>query len=395
MPATTDQCIHDVSLKEECQICVHNITKFFETCVDNITKFFETDSKVNDGRPDSPVERKPIRKPAPRETKENNDSHEFERIEKAKEMSEEVQAEEECVKQNISLPTSWVSPTERKKKKLALGSDPSRDSQNNPENLKEQSQIQEKPIIGQEVTNTNISQDNKVIDLQKHTKDKKKKKEKKKTKEFKDHELEDLRNDFARKQGVKEIKAVAPPATPAVSPIKEDIALVGEGAGEEINVVKSQVEESLYEPVGEERQEFVTKRLNQTNQREGREVNSDDDIIGFDLNTKQSETIETKKKPLEEKPDHVESLDPPTLPSRRKISKHSATNSQLSVEEKLVQKEKKSSFIREWQKDLKDFFTLRKKKISHTSSVGVPRFELESSEDAEHLKSGAEDANNK
>ena len=395
MPATTDQCIHSVSLKEECQICVHNITKFFETCVDNITKFFETDSKVNDGRPDSPVERKPIRKPAPRETKENNDSHEFERIEKAKEMSEEVQAEEECVKQNISLPTSWVSPTERKKKKLPPGSDPSRDSQNNPENLKEQSQIQEKPIIGQEVTNTNISQDNKVIDLQKHTKDKKKKKEKKKTKEFKDHELEDLRNDFARKQGVKEIKAVAPPATPAVSPIKEDIALVGEGAGEEINVVKSQVEESLYEPVGEERQEFVTKRLNQTNQREGREVNSDDDIIGFDLNTKQSETIETKKKPLEEKPDHVESLDPPTLPSRRKISKHSATNSQLSVEEKLVQKEKKSSFIREWQKDLKDFFTLRKKKISHTSSVGVPRFELESSEDAEHLKSGAEDANNK
>ena len=194
---------------------------------------------------------------------------------------------------------------------------------------------------------------------------------------------------------MKEIKVVAPPAAPAVSPIKEDIALVGEGAGEEMTMVKSQVEESLYEPVGEEREEFVTKRLNQTNQREGREVNSDDDIIGFDLNTKQSETIETKKKPLEEKPDHVESLDPPTLPSRRKISKHSATNSQLSVEEKLVQKEKKSSFIREWQKDLKDFFTLRKKKISHTSSVGVPRFELETSNDAEHLKSGAEDANNK
>ena len=236
MSVKTDESIHAVSLAEQCQ-----------NYVNNITKFFKTKNKINDDK---------------RETKENN---EFERIEKAKEISEREPEE-----QNIMLPTSRVSPTERKKKNSALGRDLSRD---NTENLQEQNQIREKPIIGQEVTNTNISQDNKVIDLQKHTKDKKKKKEKKKTKEFKDHELDELRSDFARKQGVKETKAVVPRAAPAVSPIKEDIALGGEGKGGELTVVKSQVEESLYEPVGEEREEFVIKRLNQTNPREGRGVN--------------------------------------------------------------------------------------------------------------------------
>ena len=188
---------------------------------------------------------------------------------------------------------------------------------------------------------------------------------------------------------MKEIKAVAP--APASSPIKEDIAPLEDVAGGELKVVKSEVEESLYEPVGEEREEFVMKRLTQTqtNQGEGREVaGSDDNIIGFDLNRKDEEIMETETKPLENKDNHVETLDPPKLPARRKNSKNSATNSQLSVEEKLIQKEKKSSFIKEWQKDLKDFFTLRKKKIS-TASADVLRNE------AEHLNNGAEDATNK
>ena len=133
------------------------------------------------------------------------------------------------------------------------------------------------------------------------------------------------------------------------------------------------------------------KRLTQTNQKEGREVSGSDDIIGFDLNTNQTEIIE---KPREEKTNHVESLDPPKLPSRRKSSKNSATNSQLSVEEKQIQKEKKSSFIKEWQKDLKDFFTLRKKKTS-SASVDVPRWEAETPHETEHLNTCAEEANNK
>ena len=88
-----------------------------------------------------------------------------------------------------------------------------------------------------------------------------------------------------------------------------------------------------------------------------------------------------------EKNDPVEKSDPPKLPSRRKNSKHSATNSQLSVEEKLIQKEKKSSFIKEWQKDLKDFFTLRKKKTLNACEE-VPRVEVETNHEAE-------DSNNK
>ena len=341
MSVKTDESIHAVSLAEQCQ-----------NYVNNITKFFKTKNKINDDK---------------RETKENN---EFERIEKAKEISEREPEE-----QNIMLPTSRVSPTERKKKNSALGRDLSRD---NTENLQEQNQIREKPIIGQEVTNTNISQDNKVIDLMKN-KDKKKKKEDKKTKKFKDQELEDFRNEFAKKQGVKKMKAVdaAPGPAPVASPIKEDIALVDDRR--EMKVEKSKVEESLYEPVGEEREEFV----NQTNLR-------DDNIIGFDLNKKHTET---ENKPPEEKYDHVESLDPPKLPARRKNSKNSATNSQLSVEEKLIQKEKKSNFIKEWQKDLRDFFTLRKKKASNASSVEVPRLGVENPGETEHLVNGAEDAN--
>ena len=352
MPVKTDQCIHEVSLSEQCKNCVNNITKFFE---------------------------KKLKKSSLRESKENKNSDELEKVEAAKEMCEEVKAAEECEK-----PAATISPTERKKKKSPPESYPSR---NNTEKLEEPNQIQENPITEPEVTNTNISQDNKVIDPKKNKKDKNEKKEKKKTKEFKDHDLEELRSQFARKQGVKEIKA----------PVKEDVAPVDEGAGGEMKVVKSDVEESLYEPVGEEREEFVMKRLTQTqtNQRDGGEISgSDDNIIGFDLNTKDPEITGTENKAMEGKTDHVESSDPPKLPSRRKNSKHSATNSQLSVEEKLIQREKKSSFIKEWQKDLKDFFTLRKKKTS-SASVDVPRWEAETPHETEHLNTCAEEGNNK
>merc|ERR1711874_881348 len=138
----------NVSFPARCQIYV-----------DNITKFFKTDNKVNDGKTLDTSGESKLKKSSPRETKENKKSDEFEKIEKAKEMCEEAKAGEESEKQ-----TSCISPTERKKKKSPPGSDPSRDSRNNSENLKEQNQIQETPIIGPEVTNTNISQDNKVID---------------------------------------------------------------------------------------------------------------------------------------------------------------------------------------------------------------------------------------
>jgi len=56
---------------------------------------------------------------------------------------------------------------------------------------------------------------------------------------------------------------------------------------------------------------------------------------------------------------------PPPLPARRK---HSSTNSQNMNNSRPSQKEKKTSFIKEWQKDLKEFFSLGKKKKRDTSS---------------------------
>ena len=181
-----------------------------------------------------------------------------------------------------------------------------------------------------------------------------KKKEKKKTKEFKDRDLEELRSKFARSQGVKEV--VSADKNP-VNPVKEDVALKSESSQVETKVEepkgrRAEEEESLYEPVGEEREEFVKKRLNQASQKEESPVVvADHDIIGFDLNTNSKEEL---------------SDDPPKLPERRKNSKQNSTT-KLSPEEKVNDKEKKSSFIKEWQKDLKDFFTLRKKKKSNSS----------------------------
>ena len=123
--------------------------------------------------------------------------------------------------------------------------------------------------------------------------------------------------------------------------------------------------------IGEEREEFLKNRLTQENQ-----INDsplvDDDIIGFDLKNNHIEPTEDSE--VTATTEEEQNQEPPILPSRRKTSKNS--NSQLSVEEKILDKEKKSSFIKEWQKDLKDFFTLRKKKISNTNG-NAPNVDIE------------------
>ena len=110
MPVKTDQCIHEVSLSEQCKNCVNNITKFFE---------------------------KKLKKSSLRESKETKNSDELEKVEAAKEMCEEVKAAEEFEK-----PAATISPTERKKKKSPAESYPSR---NNTEKLEEPNPIQENP----------------------------------------------------------------------------------------------------------------------------------------------------------------------------------------------------------------------------------------------------------
>merc|ERR1712110_1367688 len=61
-------------------------------------------------------------------------------------------------------------------------------------------------------------------------------------------------------------------------------------------------------------------------------------------------------------------ISPPKIPERKKNSSRQSLNRVSIVEnEKCEKKEKKSSFIKEWQKDLKEFFSLRKKKPSTAS----------------------------
>ena len=241
-------------------------------------------------------------------------------------------------------------------------------------------QIQGNFNDGNEVVNIKADSHNKQ-DKKLETKspvNKKDVKGKKKTKEFKDRELEEMRNEFARKQGVKGV-IVSTDQFAAIDPIKEDIALKADciqaddkdQGVEDRKGARPKVEESLYEPVGEEREEFLKNRLTPENQ-----INDsplvDDNIIGFDLNTNHIEPTEDSE--VTATTEEEQNQEPPILPSRRKTSKNS--NSQLSVEEKILDKEKKSSFIKEWQKDLKDFFTLRKKKISNTNG-NAPNVDIE------------------
>merc|ERR1712228_11240 len=102
-----------------------------------------------------------------------------------------------------------------------------------------------------------------------------------------------------------------------------------------------------------------------------------DDMIGFDIEMK---TDTSNPFVSEDEFEEIQGSDigktdtsktdpdvisPPPLPARRK---HSSTNSQTINNSRPSQKEKKTSFIKEWQKDLKEFFSLGKKKKRDTSS---------------------------
>merc|ERR1712110_791833 len=196
-------------------------------------------------------------------------------------------------------------------------------------------------------------------------------KERKKTQEFNNQELEALRKNFAKTQGVKGV--IVEPFKPlnTEEKIKEDVnidldraVVIEEDKSENQQAeqtVKKSVEESLYEPVGAEREEFVKNKLSQSNKDDEDVKPSDDNIIGFDL--KSNEEIVNGR---QEQTDGL--ISPPKIPERKKNSSRQSLNRVSIVEnEKCEKKEKKSSFIKEWQKDLKEFFSLRKEKPSTAS----------------------------
>ena len=124
----------------------------------------------------------------------------------------------------------------------------------------------------------------------------------------------------------------------------------------------------MYEPVGAEREEFVKNKLSQSN-KDGEDVKpSDDNIIGFDLKPNEEKLNGSHS---QEQTSGVNSA--PKIPERKKNTSRQSLNRVSVVEnEKTEKKEKKSSFIKEWQKDLKEFFSLRKKKpitVSCNNSV--------------------------
>ena len=214
-------------------------------------------------------------------------------------------------------------------------------------------------------------------------KGKNKEKESKKTQEYNNQDLDALRTEFAKKQGVEGV--VVEPFKPlnTQSSLMEDVALKPETGNEEdkfefketgvqeaVKKPKKIAEESLYEPVGADREEFVKRKQtqkdeNDTEIQEGGVI--DDNVIGFDVREGKQEGNDG-----ENDADHhnISSLVPPKLPERRKTSsKQSLNKVSICEKEKVERKEKKSSFIKEWQKDLKEFFSLRKKKSSTSSQI--------------------------
>merc|ERR1719268_134206 len=126
---------------------------------------------------------------------------------------------------------------------------------------------------------------------------------------------------------------------------------------------------------------------------ENMRVERNDDMIGFDIEMKNDtsnpfvsedefEEIQGsdigKTDTSKTDPDVIS---PPPLPARRK---HSSTNSQTINNNRPSQKEKKTSFIKEWQKDLKEFFSLGKKKKRDTSSSRASTSQ-QSDNDSRHI----------
>merc|ERR1712106_1212327 len=130
---------------------------------------------------------------------------------------------------------------------------------------------------------------------------------------------------------------------------------------------------------------FQIAEYDQSKQSQADEVLADvdfqrkDDVIGFDINIKDDNTnpfvteeefeeiAVTEEKGKTPELESPAKIIPPPLPARRKNSKQlSSSDSAQNVTSE--QKEKKTSFVKEWQKDLKEFFSLgKKKKIDNNS----------------------------
>merc|ERR1711892_1033608 len=81
---------------------------------------------------------------------------------------------------------------------------------------------------------------------------------------------------------------------------------------------------------------------------------------------------------------------PPPLPARRKTSKQmSSSDSGQNLSIASDQKEKKKSFVKEWQKDLKEFFSLgKKKKKDESRSLSRGSSSKRSDTDSRHVDLG-------
>ena len=190
-----------------------------------------------------------------------------------------------------------------------------------------------------------LSNSSKLLNFGSSKLKRKEKKETKKEKEFKGSDLDQLRSKFAKSQGVEGTLPEKFVPLNIEDQIKEDIGVpYKEDVTEAEVIVHKKIEEDLYEPVGAEREEFLAKKQ-----------------------------IE------------METLSPPVAPERRKSPSKTSLN---NVQNKAVEtsKAKKTSFIREWQKDLKEFFSLRKQKCIASDNDPLNKSEARFSNQCDTLK---------
>jgi hypothetical protein len=271
LPSSSGKCIHAVPVNEPCEICFNNIERvnlLSSNAVKSSNHEIPTKDKINTPKEissDEAVIKKNLGYENIVEAQDN--SKLTSDIEKSKDLNNDQTSET----QQMSEKENGIS-TEGVKNEIA---------EINSSTLKSESienTVMHKPPVQ--------TKDKR----QRKARSKSREKERKKTQEFNNQELEALRKNFAQTQGVKEVEPFKPLNTE--EKIKEDVNIelngtvdIEENSSEAQveNTVKKSVEESLYEPVGAEREEFVKNKLSQSNKDDEDCKPSDDNIIGFDL----------------------------------------------------------------------------------------------------------------
>ena len=381
LPLYSGNCIHDIPVKDPCNTCYDNIERL--NVVRNTTLIINGESK---NRAASSLNSENGKEIPEIRIQSNLDEKTGERQDTEK---------DECCKVEIEA--------EVKKEKDSTQDDEIEDSRSNHKNAdngllseKENHIFQNREISNEtrgtvksdivEIHSSPLKSEGAVMHKppvqqtdkkQRRGRSRSSDKEKKKNQAFSNQELEALRSNFAKTQGVKEV--LVEPFKPLSTDerIKEDIdlpfkidteketdILVGEASEKPGKNMRKTAEESLYEPVGAEREEFVKKKLSQSSKDIGDVKPTDENIIGFDLKCKD------ERKANEESVRKDDEQAPPKIPERRKNSSRHSLNVSIVEHDKSEKKEKKSSFIKEWQKDLREFFSLRKKKPSTGSGGG-------------------------